>query len=574
MSDHIYVGGNVATMESSPAFQPYTKVVLIVGKESDGTQIVYEAGNDTGATLEVENPWGTQAIANDILSRISGYAYRPFEATGAMLDQAAELGDAVTVNGVYSVLAEQDTTFGALSTSVISAPQNGELEQEYPYLSTSDRKIERRINNVETSFTVSVGLIQSQITQEVNRAEGAETALSTTITQTAQSIRTEVAQGHYSKSEINQMFNSITLSVTNNGTSSSITISGDKITTQSRNIVLSGFVTFTDLSTSGSTTIHGDNISTGTVTTSKLLLTGWLHVYDSTAQTSSAMFGYAQGDDGSGTPTYGAMIRSSVTANSYVIVTNAGVRMTAGTSIWVDSNGGHCSSVFSASHIAATDSSQPKYYFGPYANYNAFLTYWYSSVRDEYFITSMPTTVGMRCTGRIWGALGEFSGNVMSGGNVTATGYMYAVGNISAGGDMWCSGTKSRAVETEDYGSVLLYAMESATPMFSDMGSGDLDETGVAYIFFDPDFMETVELRHDYQVFLTQTGAGAVRYAEKHTDHFIVHGDAGATFDWIAYCRQRDYETTRLEQINYDIPEMDDIAPEDEEVYIDEEASV
>jgi hypothetical protein len=62
------------------------------------------------------------------------------------------------------------------------------------------------------------------------------------------------------------MAEEITLSVSNSGTSSTITLNafGAKIT--SGKIKLTGVVTFNDLEGTGASTINGDNITTGTIT--------------------------------------------------------------------------------------------------------------------------------------------------------------------------------------------------------------------------------------------------------------------------------------------------------------------
>lgn len=168
MSDKVYLGKNAARMETSPAFDAYSKVVIIAGEDGDGNQIVYEAGDDTGRTLEVTNPLiydeeEGKKIAADMLARIKGYAYQPFTATGALLDPAAELGDGITVNGTYSVLASQDTRFGALSASDIAAPAGGEIDHEYPYESSAMKQIERRIAQTRVSFKVGMDAISAEV---------------------------------------------------------------------------------------------------------------------------------------------------------------------------------------------------------------------------------------------------------------------------------------------------------------------------------------------------------------------------------------------------------------------------
>lgn len=125
-------------------------------------------------------------------------------------------------------------------------------------------------------------------------------------------------------------------------------------------------------------------------------------------------------------------------------------------------------------------------------------------------------------------------------------------GGFYARGDMGCSGTKYRVVETEHYGNIGMNAMESASPYFTDIGSGTIGESGEVTIFYDPVFAETVDLKAEYQVFLTRTSVLETTYVEKHESYFIVHGEPGATFDWMLCAKQRDYSASRLERVDID----------------------
>ena len=110
-------------------------------------------------------------------------------------------------------------------------------------------------------------------------------------------------------------------------------------------------------------------------------------------------------------------------------------------------------------------------------------------------------------------------------------------------------GEKHRVVKTTDYGVRKLSAMESALPVFSDMGSGVCDETGTGFVPIDPVFAETVELPFDYQVFITRTSEKAVKYVfEKTPAYFTVKGEPGATFDWAVYIPQKGFAENRLDE--------------------------
>lgn len=242
LSDSVFVGTKAGGLETSPQFEPISKIILLVDSEN-----YYEAGNDTGRTLEITCPYGTQAMANNLLSSLGGYAYQPATATDALIDPAAELGDAVTVGGVYTVLAQMDTTFDSLMTADIGAPGQEEIESEYPYVSQQQSDINRQL--ADTRSEIAKNSEQIQLTVEgLNSANQAISQLTLSI-------------------------DSIELSVSNGSTSSTITLKKDNVVISSQEITMSGLVTFTGLA-NGTTTIDGGCIKTGTIDADRLNLTG------------------------------------------------------------------------------------------------------------------------------------------------------------------------------------------------------------------------------------------------------------------------------------------------------------
>jgi len=155
------VGKRITNMEVSPEFDGYSKVVILVTDD-----LFYEAGVNTGRTLELKCPWGTQQMAEDILANIRGYQYQPFTADGAIVDPSAELGDGITVNGVYSGLYKQEMQFDALCASKIEAPQDEELDHEYPFQEVTDREVIRQHASVKAQFAVQASEIAARVTRE------------------------------------------------------------------------------------------------------------------------------------------------------------------------------------------------------------------------------------------------------------------------------------------------------------------------------------------------------------------------------------------------------------------------
>ena len=67
MSDVVTISSRLTNLEVSPQFNSYSKVIIHVSDET-----TYVSGNDDGRTLEIDNPFGTQAMADAILNSLSG----------------------------------------------------------------------------------------------------------------------------------------------------------------------------------------------------------------------------------------------------------------------------------------------------------------------------------------------------------------------------------------------------------------------------------------------------------------------------------------------------------------------
>lgn len=130
-------------------------------------------------------------------------------------------------------------------------------------------------------------------------------------------------------------------------------------------------------------------------------------------------------------------------------------------------------------------------------------------------------------------------------------------GDLYVGGGFSASGTKSRAINTEDFGKILQYCYETPTPMFGDIGTGHTDESGKCYIYFDPVFQETVSADYTYCVFLQKEGKGDIWVSEKTADYFLVEGTPSLAFSWEAKVKQRDYEYLRLDPLDRSQDEQD-----------------
>ena len=152
------------------------------------------------------------------------------------------------------------------------------------------------------------------------------------------------------------------------------------------------------------------------------------------------------------------------------------------------------------------------------------------------------------------------SGGVLWGYGITASNDIYAYGTIG------CLGKKSRIIHTDDGRNIEMYAYETASPTFGDMGTGRLDDDGQCYVYLDDDFLLTVEKDMKYHVMLTAKGAGEL-YVESTNEkdgYFVVKGTPKLEFYWEVKTRQKGCRDTRIEQS--DIPEKEDVTAEEQEM--------
>lgn len=167
-----------------PAFPPYSGVHIQLSEDNNGE---FAAGTDTGSVLELSCPYGSQAMANDILELIRGLRYQPIEAATADIDPAAELGDGVVIKGVYAGLYRQDLRFTGGWRCDFAAPGALEISSEYPYEPQQLRTFRTALRSQRAELTLAEDRFSSQISNLTDLGEQHSTQLD----QTAQAIRLE-----------------------------------------------------------------------------------------------------------------------------------------------------------------------------------------------------------------------------------------------------------------------------------------------------------------------------------------------------------------------------------------------
>ena len=229
------LGNHVSSLDYGEKISRISRINLVVDSNN-----MYTAGDDTGRTLEVACSWGTQAMANSILAKVSGVDYRPYDATDALIDPAAEIGDGVSIADIYSVIATSSITFGKMCEANISAPYTDEIDDEYPYKTPEQRKSERQLAQTRSLISKTAEKITLSI-------EGLDERVS--------------------KIELNEQ--DITLSVSNGKESSVIKLMAGETELSSQTIKMTGLVTIAGLS-GGTTTIDGACIKTGKISADRI----------------------------------------------------------------------------------------------------------------------------------------------------------------------------------------------------------------------------------------------------------------------------------------------------------------
>ena len=171
--DKTYLGRSIEDFAPGIESKPITKVELL----DENCDIVGVAGNDSGKTLTAQNPDGNNEMAQAILAKVSGYTHIGYEGQNAMLEPAAEIGDAVTVSGHYVPIVSTDSTFDSLLAVNISAPDADELDDEYPYKSKTQRQIERNMAVTRSLITKSA----EEINLEIQGVDGRVSSLQLTL---------------------------------------------------------------------------------------------------------------------------------------------------------------------------------------------------------------------------------------------------------------------------------------------------------------------------------------------------------------------------------------------------------
>lgn len=172
MSDSVNISRSMVSFDTAEQFDGYSKVIVVVSDE-----IEYSAGTDTGRTLKLNCPWGSQDVANSILESVKGFRYQPMTAEDALIDPSVELGDGISANGVYSGVYSLETKFNSNLPATVSAPSDEELHEEHTYIPKSERVVTRKLLDIRSQLRIQEGRISAEVEERKNETDSIHSTL-------------------------------------------------------------------------------------------------------------------------------------------------------------------------------------------------------------------------------------------------------------------------------------------------------------------------------------------------------------------------------------------------------------
>lgn len=275
MSDKHFIGLDLTGLEDNGLRPGISKVTLLLDDEHAVTDTLVSLfpddgeENDIGAELTADCPYATQEMVEAILAQTREYRYRMFSATDAALDPAAELGDGVTVGGMYSILARISEDGSGYCG--ITAPGEAELEDEFPTGGFLTKAFNLKITQVRSSIKKTA----EEITLLVEDTAG---SLSSAFSVELEKITLRVAGTEDSVEAALDLVNGFTVTDSSGTTrikGSSIdtsTIKANSISADKLN--LTGAITFADLNANTQTKI---NNAASSAAAAQSTVSGWAY---------------------------------------------------------------------------------------------------------------------------------------------------------------------------------------------------------------------------------------------------------------------------------------------------------
>ena len=347
---------NVSNFTLSKKYEAFGQVVFNFESDDGSTvsALYPDVDKPNGPVIETKmlgmtNSGYATTIAQNVYNTIKTYLYSPYKASDAILDPAMELGDGLTINGLYTVIAVLDETCDGLYSANIEAPSYEETDYEFVYQTKSDKNLERKLAKSTASMKIGIDSITQTVTGLAKPwisntsytvgeiVEHENKFYRCTVSNSDSTFDpdkwTEIDSGVV-ESILQLAIGKMTLSVSGSGRGSSIVLTSGSVR------ITSAETYFDTDEAHFSGSLSADKISAGSIDADVVSVKDAFAVQMLIGNewTTVGYVGAATGIDASGNTTRGAVLKS-VDGNSYVIATNAGVRMQQGnTGLWIADN--------------------------------------------------------------------------------------------------------------------------------------------------------------------------------------------------------------------------------------------
>ena len=163
MNGKVFVGQKALSLTEYNKSAPISGVILWVDDEN-----CYEAGDETGTVIEQDCPYASQEMANNLLTTLQGYSYQGLEANGARVSPISELGDGITVGGLYTQLAYQNIQFSSGEVMDVAAPGSDETLHEYKTEGQTTKQFTHQIAETRSLISKTSDEIRLQEENDLN----------------------------------------------------------------------------------------------------------------------------------------------------------------------------------------------------------------------------------------------------------------------------------------------------------------------------------------------------------------------------------------------------------------------
>ena len=163
MNGKHYIGAKAQSANNARLYPAISKIILWVDDNN-----CYEAGTDGGFVIEQDCPYATQAMADNLLVKLGGYQYQSITAEAAQLTPTAELGDGITVNGIYTQLAYKNIRFSTGAVVDVAAPGGTEVDHEYVQKGNQTREFNRKLAETYSLIEKTAEEIRLEVGSEID----------------------------------------------------------------------------------------------------------------------------------------------------------------------------------------------------------------------------------------------------------------------------------------------------------------------------------------------------------------------------------------------------------------------